>query len=151
MLKLMLQKAVTGDVTAVAAFCCCCCNVQPMIYTQYKINSHVECLQRLTWSNVAKMLESQNVDTAALKALTKRKKKCFAFLPNICMSVYAHPSFLLSVPLSVLRCNTWASWKKHESSWGKCLLICFRFCFIAVSSLTSSMNLPSQTEGSLYL
>jgi len=51
-----------------------------------------------------------------------------------------------SLHLSVLRCNTWATWKKHESSWGKCVLICFRLGFIAVSSLTSSMKLPSQRD-----
>lgn len=85
------------------------------------------------------------------KRNNKRKLNSLCFLPllNTCKNALAH--LLCFLHLSVVRCNTWVSRKQHESSWGKCLLICFRYCFIAVSSLTSSVKLPPHTEGSLYL
>lgn len=53
--------------------------------------------------------------------------------------------------LSFVRCNAWVSLKRRKSSQGKCLLIRFRYCFIAVSSLTSSLTVPLHTQGSLHL
>lgn len=82
------------------------------------------------------------------KMSVSQRRRFFLPLPNTCKNAFAH--LLCSLHLSVVRCNTWVS-RKHESSWGKCLLICFRYCFIAVSSLTSSVKLPPHTEGSLYL
>lgn len=80
---------------------------------------------------------------------SRRKGELFALLPNTSKSAFAQR--LCSLQLSVVRCNAWVSLKRRKSSQGKCLLMRFRYCFIAVSSLTSSLTVPLHTQGSLYL
>lgn len=89
------------------------------------------------WMELLKFCQS------ALQFDSRHKGELFVRRLNTCKRAFAQ--------FSVVRCNTCVSLKRRESSQGKCPWMCFRYCFIAVSSLTSSTKLPLDTKRSLYL